>query len=59
MVLINPILGFINKKKHRVGSLGFEKFGAFGFMVYGFAVWEFPKILCTLFWAPYNRDPTV
>ena len=25
----------------------------------GFRVWEFPKIRCTLFWGPYNKDPTI
>ena len=22
-------------------------------------IWEFPKIGGTLFWAPYNKDPTI
>ena len=22
-------------------------------------IWEFPKIWGTLFWGPYNRDPTI
>ena len=22
-------------------------------------IWEFPKILGTLFWGPYNKDPTI
>ena len=22
-------------------------------------IWEFPKIRGTLFWGPYNKDPTV
>ena len=22
-------------------------------------IWEFPKIRGTLFWCPYNRDPTI
>ena len=25
----------------------------------GFRVWEFPKIRGTLFWGPYNKDPTI
>ena len=23
------------------------------------SVWEFPKIRGTLFWGPYNKDPTI
>ena len=22
-------------------------------------IWEFPKIMGTLFWGPYNKDPTM
>ena len=22
-------------------------------------IWEFPKIRATLFWGPYNKDPTI
>ena len=22
-------------------------------------MWEFPKIRATLFWGPYNKDPTI
>ena len=25
----------------------------------GCATWEFPKIRGTLFWGPYNKDPTI
>ena len=24
-----------------------------------FRIWEFPKITGTLFWGPYNKDPTI
>ena len=24
-----------------------------------FGIWEFPKIRGTLFWGPYNKDPTI
>ena len=34
-----------------------EGFG-FGFWLQGFGIWEFPKIRGTLFWGPYNKDPT-
>ena len=37
-------------------------FGVFVFGVLGglgFRVWEFPKIRGTLFWGPYNKDPTI
>ena len=27
--------------------------------VCGRVVWEFPKIRGTLFWGPYNKDPTI
>ena len=26
---------------------------------FGFTIWEFPKIRGTLFWGPYNKDPTI
>ena len=25
----------------------------------GILIWEFPKIRGTLFWGPYNKDPTI
>ena len=25
----------------------------------GLPIWEFPKIRGTLFWGPYNKDPTI
>ena len=25
----------------------------------GFRIWEFPKVRGTLFWGPYNKDPTI
>ena len=28
-------------------------------LVTGKAMWEFPKIRGTLFWGPYNKDPTI
>ena len=27
--------------------------------IYGFRVWEFPKIGGALFWRPYNKEPTI
>ena len=27
--------------------------------VWCFRIWEFPKIRGTLFWGPYNKDPTI
>ena len=27
--------------------------------VLGYIIWEFPKIWGTLFWGPYNEDPTI
>ena len=26
---------------------------------YDFLIWQFPKIRGTLFWGPYNKDPTI
>ena len=40
-------------------GLGFRAPGARG-RVQGFSgVWEFPKIRGTLFWGPYDKDPTI
>ena len=33
--------------------------GLGGFKLQGVRIWEFPKIRGTLFWAPYNKDPTI
>ena len=32
-----------------------------GFLSYSYSalIWEFPKIRGTLFWCPYNKDPTI
>ena len=27
--------------------------------LFGSLIWEFPKIGGTLFWGPYNKDPTI
>ena len=36
-----------------VSSFGFTALGA------PTLIWEFPKIGGTLFWGPYNKDPTI
>ena len=36
--------------KTRIGLRGY-----YGIII----IWEFPKIRGTLFWGPYNKDPTI
>ena len=37
------------------GDSGFGCLGVTGVQ----EIWEFPKIRSTLFWGPYNKDPTI
>ena len=50
--LDNSALGFEMQEFMRVEGFGF------GFWLQGFGIGEFPKIRGTLFWGPYNKDPT-
>ena len=45
-----------------MGTLFFCKIVQIGQAVNGYhfnSTWDFPKIRATLFWGPYNKDPTI
>ena len=40
-------------------SAGLSDRQSIGRLIHHFLKWEFPKIRGTLFWGPYNKDPTI
>ena len=49
--------GLPTNPKHNV--FGPTKYGNMIFVLLSLVIWEFPKIRGTLFWGPYNKDPTI